>query len=374
MDFPVKSFSEFLRDMATAVGSFSGRLINFSPGSVVRSLLEANASVGTWLQWQMLEVMRSTRAATSNADDLDSWMMDFGIKRLAAKPSSGVVTISRLSSSVRCVVPTGMMLKAMTGSPSFRVIDDPSHPCWMPADAGYLLEAGVGQVTVPIVCQEPGSIGNVQAGTISMIASAVPGIDHVFNPEALANGMDQEDDDALRARFKGFLLSRSRATTFAIQYAIAELGLGVKFSIAENKDPSGSLRLGHISIVVDENGATVSSGLFDTIIAAVEAVRPIGSTFSVTPAGVDLANIQLTLVVRSDSSAIDIRSQAAAAISSYVASLGIGEPLAITRVAEVCYRCDDRIRNVTSLSINGLPNDLIGSPGRIIKTSSVIVH
>ena len=88
-------------------------------------------------------------------------------------------------------------------------------------------------ITVPIVAQTAGATGNVLANTISMIATAIPGIDIVTNLVATLDGLDAEADVALRSRFQNYLQSRSRATISATGYAInSSIQQGLDFRLS----------------------------------------------------------------------------------------------------------------------------------------------
>jgi hypothetical protein len=81
MKLPVRDFTAIIRDMSAAITASSGKLIDVSVGSVLRAIIEANASIVLWVQWIVLLTLQTTRAATSNGPDLDSWMADFSLLR-----------------------------------------------------------------------------------------------------------------------------------------------------------------------------------------------------------------------------------------------------------------------------------------------------
>jgi uncharacterized phage protein gp47/JayE len=87
----LKGFSQLIEDMSAALQSSATTLVDVSVGSVIRAIFEANASVALWIQWLILQVLQTTRASTSIGSDLDSWMLDFGLGRLPAVPSTGIV-------------------------------------------------------------------------------------------------------------------------------------------------------------------------------------------------------------------------------------------------------------------------------------------
>src|SRR5699024_2421374 len=66
---------------------------------------------------------------------------------------------------------------------------------------------GTGESEVPIQAIEPGTVGNVPAGTITEIINPIVGIDSVINQEGTTGGRDEETDEEFRARY---ILSVSR--------------------------------------------------------------------------------------------------------------------------------------------------------------------
>lgn len=60
---------------------------------------------------------------------------------------------------------------------------------------------GTGRVTVAVTAVTLGAAGNVAAGTITFMAQPLPGITALWNDEPTSGGVDEEDDDALWARF-----------------------------------------------------------------------------------------------------------------------------------------------------------------------------
>src|ERR1700735_3160295 len=97
MNLSLNGFTQLIEDMSAALQSPATELVDVSVGSVVRAIFEANASVALWIQWLILQVLQTTRASTSAGADLDSWMLDFGLGRLPATPSAGIVTFSRFA-------------------------------------------------------------------------------------------------------------------------------------------------------------------------------------------------------------------------------------------------------------------------------------
>jgi uncharacterized phage protein gp47/JayE len=283
MNLPIRSFTSIVRDMSAAITASAGSLIDMSVGSVLRAIIEANAAIVLWVQWLTLLTLQMTRAATSTGADLDSWMADFSLERLPAAAASGTATFSRYAGTTVTYIPLGTVVKTQDGSVSFSVTADITNPSWQPSLNAYCLAIGVMAIELPIIATIAGQFGNVLASTITLLASAVPGVDLVTNQQATNGGTNAESDDAFRARFAAFFAARSRATIDAIGYAISTVGTQLNYVILENVDAQGNTRPGNNLVVVNDGSGQLETSLFNSLSVAIEAVRPIGTTFSIQP-------------------------------------------------------------------------------------------
>ena len=104
MQLQLQDFPTLVRNQAAAVSASCATVLDVSVGSVLRAIIEANASVALWMQWLILEVLALTRASTSNGADLDSWVADFGLTRLPAVVASGSARFSRATPGLASIV------------------------------------------------------------------------------------------------------------------------------------------------------------------------------------------------------------------------------------------------------------------------------
>jgi uncharacterized phage protein gp47/JayE len=328
MQLQLRTFSSIVSSAAAAVQGSAKQLLDLTTGSTLRAVLEANASLALWLQWLILQVLQTTRASTSTGSDLDSWMADFSLTRLAAVPATGVVTFARFVPTSAAMVPVGAIVRTADGTQSFTVIANTALAAWNAAQNGYVLPAGASSIDVPVVAAAAGSVGNVQAGAITLMASALPGMDTVSNAAPLQGGLDAESDTALRTRFATFLATRSRATPLAVGNAITSLRQGLQYTIQENVAPDGSARVGCFLVTVDDGAGAPATSLIASAAAAVEAVRPVGATYTVQPPTIVQAQISMTIVTASGAVHADVAAQVVPAVTSYVNALPIGATLA----------------------------------------------
>jgi uncharacterized phage protein gp47/JayE len=373
MQLSLQTFTSLVQGMAAAVQAAAAQLLDLTVGSTLRAILEATASLALWMQWLILQVLQMTRAATSNGADLDSWMADFSLTRLPASSASGTVTFSRFNSSVPALVPVGAVARTTDGTQTFAVTEDATAPGWNQAQNGYVIGIGVTSLDVPVVAQAAGTSGNVQAAAITVLASALSGIDSVLNAAPLVNGMNAESDSAFRLRFQSFMASLSRATLAAVGYALTTVQQGLSYTIQENQNPSGAFQLGNFIIVVDDGSGYPSNALLSMVQQAVEVIRPVGSTFAVFAATVTQVNVSLTITATNGANVILLTSQIVNAIGTYINALPVGAPLPATMIALITYTACPNISNVTSILLNGQASDIVVQLSGVIKTGTVVV-
>jgi phage-related baseplate assembly protein len=373
MQLSLKGFSSLVETMSAAVQGAAAQLLDLSVGSVLRAVLEANAAIALWMQWLILQALQATRLATSTGADVDSFGADFGMTRLAATAAAGSATFARFTPTIPAIVPVGTTIATSDGSARFIVTADTTNAAWSAAQNGYLLGAGVSSVTVPIAALAAGSAGNILPGTISLIATALPGIDSVTNLLALSGGLDAESDIAFRTRFQLFIDSRSRATLQAVSYAATSVQQNITCAVIENSDAAGDFEPGHFVVYVDDGTGAPVASLLTAVQQAVDAVRPVGSVFAVFGPTVLDADLGMTLVLATGADRATVVAQVSGVLTGFVNTLPVGAGLAYTRLAQLVYDASPSITNVTSLLLNGVTNDLPSAPATVIKLGALAI-
>jgi uncharacterized phage protein gp47/JayE len=373
MQLSLQNFTTLVETQAAAVQGAARQLLDLTVGSVLRAMLEANASLALWIQWLIVQVLAATRLATSTGDDCDSFGADFGFVRLGAVAASGQIVLSRFTPSIAAFIPVGAGVSTSDNTQSFTVTADPSNVAYSALSGGYTLAAGVASLIVPVLAETAGSAGNVQPGAITVISSALAGVDTVTNTNATIGGSDAETDAAFRARFGNYLASLARATNLAIGAAISGVQQGLSYMINENISQTGAVQMGHFVVTVDDGSGMPPAALLTAVQQAVDAVRPAGTSFAVQGPVVELANVSLTLTTVAGASHQAAVAQAAGAIESYIAGLGIGAALNYSRLAQLAYAASPAISNVSTLLLNGATNDLVPPLFGVIRAGTVTV-
>ncbi len=372
MQLPVQTFSAIVQQMAATLQGTASQLVDLTVGSVLRALLEACASVAMWLQWLILQVLSMTRAATSLGPDLDSWMRDFSLTRLPATSAIGVVSFSRFTSGLAAFIPVGSTVRVTQGTQIFSVTAQPSN-AWWNGSTGYTIPIGVFSADIPVVATVPGSLGNVQGGAIGLLSSSIPGIDTVINAQATTGGMDAESDAAFRARFQLYINSRSLATNSAVLSAIANLQQGLRYAVLENQVLSGASQIGTFCVIVDDGSGSPPSGLLSEAQTAVNAVRPIGSIFSVSGPEIIQVSVNVVIETSNSSSHSAVALLAQQSITAWITNLPIGGILAISKIEAIAHAVDTNVVSVTTVTINDKDADLVAPSNFVIIPISVVV-
>ena len=373
MQLPLRTIGDWVALQVAGVQGRCARLVDLGKGSLILSIVEANAAVASWMQWLLFLTLASTRLATSVGDDATSWVADFGLAREPAVPATGQVTFSRFAPLQAATVPATAAVRTADLSKTFVVTIDRANPLWSEAAGGYVIPAGSNSGTVPVVAAMPGAAGNVQAGAVSLVSSSIVGVDTVVNAAGFADGLDEETDAALKARFPLYLASLSKATLVAIEAAVASVQQGLTYHVAANQDEGGAFRPGHFVVVVDDGSGTPSDALKSRVYAAVDAVRALAETFSIQSPAVLHVDIALTLTVGAGAVRSTLLAPVAQAITAFVNGLSVGQVLPYSRLAVVVYGASPAILNVSHLVINGFAGDVAPAANAVVKVRTCTV-
>ena len=280
------------------------------------------------------------------------------------------MTFSRFSPRQLALIPVGTRVRTNKGGITYSVIKDAGISTWQEEQGAYGIPAGVSAVDLPVIADVAGVAGNIDAGAIGLISTALPGVDNAINNAPFGGGLDGEDDDRLRQRFVDFINSRSLATISAIEYAIASSQPGLRYQVYENSDAQGNEVPGQFLVVADNGRGDLSNDDRAAIYAAVDGVRPIGSRFTIVCPATLIVDISVNFSNPINAAdAMSIRT----AIGQYVDQLPIGSTLSRTRLTEAAYRSAKTSQYITGVTINGIPADLIGPRHGVLVSRTITV-
>lgn len=374
MPIQIRQYADMVSSALAAVATRSGVPLDLAPGSVVRAILEAALIQDLYLQVLLLQVQSAGRASTASGKDLDSYFADFDFPRLPGTHNVGQATFSRFTANGSSpTIPVGATIQANVGQIAYRVVDDPANPAYSEALAGYVMPPDGTTVTATIQATQPGTGSNVLAGVLTVMTSAIPGIDQVVNLQPINTAKDAESDTAYRARFIQFLNSLSKATASAIDAAIQEVQQGLSWIKLENLMPGGQDRSGFFSVVAEDGSGSLPAATRDAIEAAVDAVRPFTVGFGVFPPTSITVAVALNALTAEGSDGAAARAAIRNAVASHIAGLGIGRTVYLSRVVQLAMEASPAVLAVEGLTLNGSPADVVVGPTQIARPGEILV-
>jgi hypothetical protein len=361
---PTQSFTTIVQNTAAGIQGRASQLLNFSIGSVFRAIAEGFAGVFLWFQALALQLLTAIRLNTSSGTDVDTFTADFmplvagtTSPRLGAQAASGQVVLARLTAGPTTIaIPVGATVLASDRSQTYAVIGDPTYPTYNPFFQGYYLQPGISSIVVPVQAAVPGAAGNVNANTITLLGTAITGIDTVNNPGAFTNGADQESDAALKARFAAYILGLSRGDLYGVEAAILGTGVTVQYAVVEDYNLDGSWHSGYFYVVADDGSGAPSFDFLTNVANAVNSVRPLGTMAGVFPPHVIWATVSLSITTAPNFNHPTVAGVVAAIIAQNINGLGLGNPLPWSLIAGWAYDVAG-VASVSAVLLNSLSGD-----------------
>lgn len=371
---PTKSQGTIVALIASGMQGAVSTFLNFAAGAVFLAIAQAYSGPALWLQSIGLAVAKLTRLATSFGSDADSFVADFGIiTRLGAQAATGLCTFSRFTPGPSApFIPVGSTVQTGDGTQQFTVTADPTNPAYSALTNGYTLPAQVASVILPVQAVNPGTQGNVAAGTISQIVSSLSGVDTVVNVAAFINGINQESDAAFKTRFQLAIASLSKGTETAIRAAIGSLEAGIQITIQENLDLNGNQDNGMVTIVIDDGSGNPSATLVAQCAAAADTVRCASIRYGVYGATTTLVSVNATITTGAAFVNETVVAQVVAAIAAQINSTGLGNGLDYFDIP-IAARAVPGCTNISNYTLNGAAADLPGSPQNTFKAGVLTI-
>lgn len=343
--------AESAADVIGWIGGQSGVLTDFNPGSQVRTDSEA---VGSVIEMQGV----IAQAQAFQAMVYGTWAA-FNIVPFLATPSSTTVTFSTGTGASPPTAPSPILI------PSNTVVQTVGGIQFQTTAAATIPTGGT-SITAPVEAVVAGVGGNVAAGAITQIASALTWPLVVTNGAAATGGTDAETPAQTMARFTAAVGALYIDTPVGI--ANGAIGVGVsgtaeKVMFATVYEPwidqvnLGETPVPGFTLFVDNGTGSASANLLVAVSTALSGnystgeigLRPSGMPFAVS--GVVPVYCDVAVLGTAVNPALDaqLNSSVTSAVEGYFASLQFGQaPAPATVVATVANQVAG---DVTSLDV-----------------------
>jgi uncharacterized phage protein gp47/JayE len=371
-----------IQSAVAAIPSAIATFLSFVIGSLELARVEATAGVAMWLQSLVMQLLAVTRLSTSTGSDVDSFIADFGCPpREAAVQSTGQVLFARFTPTNAATIPAGTlsvgstafsggaMVQTADGTQPFQVIPDPTQTYWVSAQNAYVIPAGVTSAQVTVQASNAGTQGNVAAGSITTISTAIQGVDTVTNSNPFANGVNQETDAAVQARFQVYVQGLRAAIASAVESAIEGVQQGIQYEIVENQTLGGVTQYGFFYVII----SPFTPQLHDAVYAAINAIRGLSITFAVYASTNLTANIAVSVTAAPGYTLAGVEAAVTTAIQNFIATIPLGGTLSWSQLYSVIWGVAGVVAPVTGLTINGGTSDLVATSQQVIVAGTIVV-
>lgn len=256
--FKRRRFQDLFDEIEDKAKEAFGENINTSERSPLGIILRLFAWFLAMIWGTAEDVYNSGYKNTAQGNNLDRLGPYSGVTRILEQWSSGTVLISGTPGRTE---DTGFQVATETGiyfetTESFTVGTD-------------------GTATVPVEALEPGSKGNVAAGSIVIIVNPNPDITAVTNPERTQGGREKETDAEFRDRMDQAVAGGGAASLDALRGALLRLENVRAAAVIENNtiltDSAGRPAKSYQAYVLGGDDQTIAQTIFDKGAAGIES-------------------------------------------------------------------------------------------------------
>jgi hypothetical protein len=217
----------------------------------------------------------------------------------------------------KVIIPTGTVVSTSSTNPKNIVSFETKQDVYMERK-----QEGKWEATIDILAIDPGTAGNVIAGSINVMPKPPIGVDRVINRASTEGGSDFEYDDYLRERAKKILDEKGKATALSLQTAIDSIEGVNSTKIIDMPDEISGI----VKVIVD-------GGDSKEIEKTIEETKAAGIKVEFDRPMIVLLDMKVILLVKKNIfNKEQIITSAEKHIRNYLSSLKIGNSLIINQL------------------------------------------
>lgn len=335
----------------------------FTPGTDINIIIAACSAMADEATRHMAIRMAALYLDSAEGEDLDRLVQDrFSptVVRKQAAPSVVPLEVRRTVPGPAVSLSVGTVVRTETGI-QFKLVQ-----------AAALALNSTGPVTVAAQAIQAGSVGNVQAGTITQFVQSPPDPTMtITNPQPASGGSDVETDESLRERARQFYLTARRATLSAIEFGALTVEGVTSASAIEVTDPMTGLPTGHVLLyIADQNGQS-NQILVQAVRNALLEWRAAGIVVDVLATAPQFEQVQYSIAFRSGVDTLAATEQLRALTVAAVNLLQPGEPLQRSLLFALARSIPGAIVSDSAVVVPA--GDIVPDAARTIKTQLGLV-
>lgn len=292
-------------------------------------------------------IIKNSFASTAQGEALDNVFSDYGVER---KQATNALVDLRITGVQGTFI--NESVQALYDNISFTILE-----------SGRIGASGV--ITLRAKCDVVGSIGLVDANTITRFAGNYAGLISVTNPNPSFDGFDREDDEQFRAR--GLEIIREVAANCnEEQYKLWALSIaGVTRANVLSAEEVGA---GNVGVYIGTSGGTASQTLINQVKAYIESQQFINANVIVNSLTAVNININAKITIASGTQYGDVKAQYLDLLSDYLKT--VDSVVSYFKVTDLLIQCSG-VLDVTSLTLNGNTKSINLTKRQVAKINEV---
>lgn len=324
-----KNFTQIMSDLIDRILLNTHELNDFSPGGVIRSILESMATeLDMYYILQRRNIKRGIELGVYEA---------FGFTRREPRKAYGELLIElNTASNTDTIISRGNTFHSNIQGYNqvYETLED------------FVIPAGQSRAIVKVYATTAGTAGNVPKNVINSSPNSVHNIRSITNPYAFLTGQNQEPLDSVKQRFREFVETRGRATDRAIAYGTRLV-----------EDISGvyvESQVGRVNVYAHDLNGNLSDDLKRQVERSIRNYRPSGIRLDVHPIERLDVDLDIEVIIRDKTAKTEVfRQEIHDKVTHYLNSKEVSDDLILTSVIRLIKNMDDyliydvRIRNKT---------------------------
>jgi len=298
------------------------------------------------LEFHLVETLKIMFPMWAEDEWLDYHAKGKGLTRKPANPASGTLLITGVSGTT---IPSGFKFAAPA------VGDEPAIE--YETKEKYTIGED-GTVVIQVTAVEAGTIGNVPAGTVSLMMTPIKGITSITNPAPIIGGTEQESNDELRGRIDE--IDAASEASFVgsdgdyVRWAEEVPGVGTALVMPEWAGP-GTVKV----VVIDANGqpanAAIIAAVYDNIMSPGDRLQrkaPIGATVTVDAPAAKEIDYTFLLEIEAGETQETVLERFKAQLQTYYIEAKKDGVVRYTRIGSILTNTSG-VKDFTGLTVNG---------------------
>ena len=272
--------------------------------------------------------------ATATGDDLDRVASDYGMER---RQSQNAIVYLQITGTAGAIV--NQNVKATYNNLVYTVTE--------------LKEIGSsGSVLVKAQCDTAGSVGNVEAETITQFVLNYDGLTTVTNPAPAYDGFDTETDREFRARVMLYL-SEDAVNCNEAQYKLWAMEVtGVKTAVIKDASTMGA---GNVGVYIASTTGVVSDELKQAVADYINSKQFINATVIVNALTSVNINTTATVVLNQGATTTTVAEEYSELLADYLD--GLTGSVSYLRCSDLLFSCSG-VADVTVFELNNAESSI----------------